>query len=119
MGKTNAERRVYTKGAGAAAGKKERPVSRIANDPGTGGNTTGRGQPRGAELARLQKENTLLRKTNESLKKSCARLRPKERPVVMYRFIKANLDRYTIKDMAWAFGISRSAYYKWIWNGAS
>jgi len=30
-----------------------------------------------------------------------------------YRFMKANKDRYTIREMAKLFGVSCSAYYKW------
>jgi transposase InsO family protein len=36
-----------------------------------------------------------------------------------YQFMKANHDRYTIKKMAELFGLSRSAYYKWLKSGAS
>jgi putative transposase len=36
-----------------------------------------------------------------------------------YQFMKANQDRYTIKEMAELFGVSRSAYYRWARNGAS
>jgi len=34
-----------------------------------------------------------------------------------YQFMKANHDRYTIKKMAELFGVSRSAYYKWLKSG--
>jgi transposase InsO family protein len=36
-----------------------------------------------------------------------------------YRFIRANKDRYTVKEMAGLLGVSRSAYYRWAGNGAS
>ena len=36
-----------------------------------------------------------------------------------YQFMKANKDRYTIKETAEIFGVSRSAYYKRVKNGAS
>jgi len=36
-----------------------------------------------------------------------------------YRFIKANQGRYTIKEMAGLFGVSRGAYYQWARNGVS
>ena len=32
---------------------------------------------------------------------------------MVYRFLKANRGRYTIKEMAELLGVSRSAYYKW------
>jgi len=31
-----------------------------------------------------------------------------------YKFMKQNHDRYTIKEMTELFGVSRSAYYKWL-----
>jgi putative transposase len=36
-----------------------------------------------------------------------------------YQFMKANQNRYAIKEMAVLFGVSRSAYYRWAKNGAS
>ena len=36
-----------------------------------------------------------------------------------YQFMKANQNRYSIKEMAKIFGASRSAYYRWARNGAS
>jgi putative transposase len=36
-----------------------------------------------------------------------------------YRFMKTNQDRYTIREMAGLFGVSRSAYYKWLRTGVS
>jgi len=33
--------------------------------------------------------------------------------------MKANQNRYAIKEMAMLFGVSRSAYYRWARNGAS
>ena len=36
-----------------------------------------------------------------------------------YRFMQANRGRYTIKEMAGLFGVSRSAYYKWVRKGVS
>ncbi len=36
-----------------------------------------------------------------------------------YQFMKANQDRYAIKEMAVLFGVSRSAYYRWARVGAS
>jgi len=36
-----------------------------------------------------------------------------------YRFMQENKDRYTIREMAGLFGVSRSAYYKWVRNGVS
>jgi transposase InsO family protein len=36
-----------------------------------------------------------------------------------YQFIKANQNRYAVKEMAMLFGVSRSAYYRWARNGAS
>jgi transposase len=93
MGKKGIERRVYTKGfkaeAAALAEKKEKPVSRIAADLGINENMLrrwmqasresagsglqafpGHGRPKDAELARLRKENKLLRDANEILKKA-------------------------------------------------
>ena len=36
-----------------------------------------------------------------------------------YRFMQANRNRYTIREMAGLFGVSRGAYYKWAKNGVS
>jgi transposase InsO family protein len=36
-----------------------------------------------------------------------------------YQFMKAHRDRYTIKEMARVFGVSRSAYYRWAKHGVS
>ena len=36
-----------------------------------------------------------------------------------YRFMQANRNRYTIREMAAIFGVSRSAYYRWARNGVS
>ncbi len=36
-----------------------------------------------------------------------------------YQFMKANQNRYAVKEMAMLFGVSRSAYYRWARNGAS
>jgi transposase-like protein len=36
-----------------------------------------------------------------------------------YQFMKANQNRYAIKETAMLFGVSRSAYYRWARNGAS
>ena len=36
-----------------------------------------------------------------------------------YRFMKTNQDRYTIREMAGLFGVSRGAYYKWVRGGLS
>ena len=36
-----------------------------------------------------------------------------------YRFMQANQNRYTIKEMAGLFGVSRGAYYKWARDGVS
>jgi putative transposase len=36
-----------------------------------------------------------------------------------YQFMKANKDRYAVKEMAGLLGVSRSAYYRWARNGAS
>jgi len=36
-----------------------------------------------------------------------------------YQFMQANKDRYTIREMAELFGVSRSAYYKWVREGVS
>jgi transposase len=93
MGKKGKERRVHTKEfkaeAVALAEKKEKPVSRIAADLGINENMLrrwmqasresagsglqafpGHGRPKDAELARLRKENKLLREANEILKKA-------------------------------------------------
>ena len=93
MGKKVTERRVYTKEfkaeAVALAEKKEKPVSRIAADLGINENMLrrwmqasressvsglqafpGHGRPKDAELARLRKENKVLREANEILKKA-------------------------------------------------
>ena len=93
MGKRSSQRRVYTKEfkaeAVALAEKKEKPVSRIAKDLGINENMLRRwmqasresagsglqafpshGRPKDAELARLRKENKLLREANEILKKA-------------------------------------------------
>jgi transposase InsO family protein len=35
-----------------------------------------------------------------------------------YQFMKANQNRYAVKEMAKIFGVSRSAYYRWARNGA-
>jgi transposase len=93
MGKKGTERRVYTKEfkaeAVALAEKKEKPVSRIAVDLGINENMLrrwvqasresagsglqafpGHGRPKDAELARLRKENKVLREANEILKKA-------------------------------------------------
>jgi transposase len=93
MGKRNAQRRVYTKEfkaeAVALAEKKEKPVSQIAKNLGINENMLrrwmqvsresagsglqafpGHGRPKDAELARLRKENKLLREANEILKKA-------------------------------------------------
>jgi len=93
MGKKSTERRVYTKEfkaeAVALAEKKEKPISRIAVDLGINENMLrrwmqasresagsglqafpGHGRPKDAELARLRKENKMLREANEILKKA-------------------------------------------------
>ena len=36
-----------------------------------------------------------------------------------YQFMKANQNRYTIKEMAGLLGVSRSAYYRWAKTGVS
>jgi transposase InsO family protein len=36
-----------------------------------------------------------------------------------YRFMQANKSRYSIKEMAGLFGVSRSAYYRWARSGVS
>jgi transposase InsO family protein len=36
-----------------------------------------------------------------------------------YQFIRANKDRYTVKEMAGLLGVSRSAFYRWARNGSS
>jgi transposase InsO family protein len=36
-----------------------------------------------------------------------------------YQFMQKNSSRYTIKEMAGLFGVSRNAYYKWLKNGTS
>src|SRR5215469_5386910 len=36
-----------------------------------------------------------------------------------YRFMQANKSRYTIREMAGLFGVSRGAYYKWARAGVS
>ena len=36
-----------------------------------------------------------------------------------YRFMKSNQGRYTVKEMAVLFGVSRGAYYKWVKVGFS
>jgi len=33
---------------------------------------------------------------------------------MVYQFMQANKNRYTVKEMAGLFGVSRSAYYKWV-----
>jgi transposase InsO family protein len=38
---------------------------------------------------------------------------------MVYRFMKANQSRYTIREMAGILGVSRSAYYQWAKNGVS
>ncbi len=93
MGKKGTERRVYTKEfkaeAAALAGKKEKPISRIAADLGINENMLrrwvqasresagsglqafpGHGRPKDAELAPSRKENKALREANEILKKA-------------------------------------------------
>jgi transposase-like protein len=32
---------------------------------------------------------------------------------MVYRFIQANRDQYTVREMAGLFGVSSSAYYRW------
>jgi len=36
-----------------------------------------------------------------------------------YQFMQRNKDQYTIREMAGLFGVSCSAYYKWVKNGVS
>jgi transposase InsO family protein len=36
-----------------------------------------------------------------------------------YQFMRTNRGRYTIREMAGLFGVSRSAYYKWVREGVS
>jgi transposase InsO family protein len=36
-----------------------------------------------------------------------------------YQFMEANQDQYSITEMTGLFGVSRSAYYKWVRNGVS
>jgi transposase InsO family protein len=36
-----------------------------------------------------------------------------------YRFIQENQDRYTVREMAELFGVSCSAYYRWVKYGVS
>jgi len=38
---------------------------------------------------------------------------------MVYEFMKANKNEYTIKEMAELLGVSRSAYYRWIKHGVS
>ena len=38
---------------------------------------------------------------------------------MVYQFMQANKKRYTIKEMAGLFGVSRGAYYKWAKTGVS
>jgi predicted site-specific integrase-resolvase len=38
---------------------------------------------------------------------------------MVYQFMKANKNRYTIKEMAEILGVRRSGYYKWVKNGMS
>jgi len=93
MKKKATERRVYTKEfkseAVALAEKREKPISQVAKDLGITESVLyrwmhhrreathsglqafpGHGRPRDAELARLRKENKLLREANEILKKA-------------------------------------------------
>ena len=93
MGKKKTERRVYTKEfkaeAVGLAEKREKPISRIALYLGINENVLrrwmqqtrqasdsglpafpGHGRPRDAELARLRKENKMLKDANEILKKA-------------------------------------------------
>jgi putative transposase len=39
--------------------------------------------------------------------------------VTTYRFIQANLERYTVMEMTGLLGVSRGAYYKWVKAGIS
>jgi len=93
MGKKSTERRVYTKEFKAEAvilaEKKEKSVSQIAKDLGLNESVLwrwvheareaagsgiqafpGHGRPKDAELARLRKENKVLKEANEILKKA-------------------------------------------------
>jgi predicted DNA-binding transcriptional regulator AlpA len=38
---------------------------------------------------------------------------------MVYRFMLNNKDRYTVTEMTGLFGVSRSAYYRWIKQGVS
>jgi hypothetical protein len=39
--------------------------------------------------------------------------------MMAYQFIRANKDRYAVKETAGLLGASRGAYYRWAVNGAS
>ena len=39
--------------------------------------------------------------------------------MIVYRFMNANREMYTIKEMAVLFGVSRGAYYRWARDGVS
>jgi transposase-like protein len=93
MGKKGTERRVYTKEfkgeAVALAGKREKPIGKVAVDLGLNESVLrrwmqeareaagtgirvfpGHGRPKDEELSRLRKENKSLREANEILKKA-------------------------------------------------
>jgi transposase InsO family protein len=36
-----------------------------------------------------------------------------------YRFMRSNRGRYTVREMAGIFGVSSSAYYRWVKHGVS
>jgi transposase-like protein len=135
MRKKDTERRNFSKEfkAGAPAEKREKPISRAADDLSVnertplrtrrarseGGlpPTPGRGRLRNEELARLRKENKALREANKLLKKqpifSQPHLRSVRTPVMVYQFMQEHKNQFNIRVMAKIFGVSSSAYYKW------
>jgi hypothetical protein len=38
---------------------------------------------------------------------------------MVYRFMRDNQERYTVTEMTGLFGVSRSAYYRWVTQGVS
>jgi transposase InsO family protein len=108
MGKKDKKRRVYPEEfkaeAAALAEKREKPVIQAARDLGISGTALHKWMKQSREAGR------------EGLPPFPGHGRP---PVTAYRFMRANRERHTVREMAGLFGVSCGAYYKWARYGVS
>lgn len=64
------------------------------------------------DLARLRRENRLLREEREILKEDCGFLRPEDRSAAMkYRLIDAQKPHHAVSRLACALAVSRSGHH--------